>query len=88
VDACLTEQLVRILGRAQLFVGGAEDVDLWRARDILADLQLRRIIVKTSEAERGPNVEYGPGPSFPRKRKSRAAARRPPDGSPAPQDEG
>ena len=63
------------------------DVDLWRARDILADLQLRRIIVKTSEAERGPNVEYGPGPSFPRKRKSRAAARAP-DVSPAPQDEG
>ena len=44
------------------------DLDLWRARDILADLQQRSIIVRTSEATRGPGVEYGRGPNFPRKR--------------------
>ncbi|MHB1928068.1 MAG: hypothetical protein ACYDEN_06090 [Acidimicrobiales bacterium] len=44
------------------------DIDLWRARDILADLQQRSIIVRTSEATRGPSVEYGRGPNFPRKR--------------------
>ena len=63
------------------------DVDLWRARDILADLQARRIIIKTSEAARGPSVEYGPGPSFPRKRKSRAVCNVSEDAI-APEDEG
>lgn len=47
------------------------DIDLWRARDILADLQQRSIIVRTSEAARGPNVEYGRGPKFPRQRPPR-----------------
>lgn len=47
------------------------DIDVWRARDILADLQAREIIVRTSQAARGPNVEYGPGPKFPRERKRR-----------------
>jgi ATP-dependent DNA helicase RecG len=37
------------------------DIDVWRARDILADLQTRSIITRTSEAARGPNVEYGKG---------------------------
>lgn len=52
------------------------DIDVWRARDILADLQSRALIVRTSEAVRGPNVEYGRGPKFPRgrKRSEKAAA--------------
>jgi ATP-dependent DNA helicase RecG len=41
------------------------DVDVNRARDILADLVKRQILVKTSEAKRGPGVTYGPGPKFP-----------------------
>jgi ATP-dependent DNA helicase RecG len=47
------------------------DIDVWRARDILADLQQRQVIVRTSEAARGPNVEYGRGPKFPRQRTRR-----------------
>jgi ATP-dependent DNA helicase RecG len=47
------------------------DIDVWRSRDILADLQQRQIIVRTSEVGRGPNVEYGPGPKFPRPRQRR-----------------
>lgn len=47
------------------------DIDVWRARDILADLQQRSLIVRTSEAARGPHVEYGPGPKFPRRRSRR-----------------
>lgn len=49
------------------------DIDVWRARDILADLQQRSLIVRTSEAARGPHVEYGPGPKFPRRRSRQAA---------------
>jgi ATP-dependent DNA helicase RecG len=41
------------------------DVDVNRARDILADLVQREVLVKTSDATRGPSVEYGPGPRFP-----------------------
>jgi ATP-dependent DNA helicase RecG len=41
------------------------DVDVSRARDILGDLVRREILVKTSEASRGPSVTYGPGPKFP-----------------------
>jgi ATP-dependent DNA helicase RecG len=41
------------------------DVDVARARDILRDLVNREILAKTSEAERGPSVTYGPGPRFP-----------------------
>lgn len=48
------------------------DIDVWRARDILADLQHRAVIVRTSEAARGPNVEYGRGPKFPRQRARRS----------------
>lgn len=47
------------------------DVGLQRARSILADLVSRRILVKVSEHERGPGVEYGPGPIFPPRDKSR-----------------
>jgi hypothetical protein len=35
-----------------------------RATLILADLVKRRILVKVSEHERGPGVEYGRGPAF------------------------
>ncbi|MEI2638370.1 MAG: ATP-binding protein [Microthrixaceae bacterium] len=45
------------------------DIDVYRARDILADLQNREIVVRTSEATRGPSVEYGPGHKFPQKRR-------------------
>lgn len=54
------------------------DVDVDRARDILADLVKREILTKTSQASRGPGVTYGPGAKFPpqatrRKRKSAVA---------------
>jgi ATP-dependent DNA helicase RecG len=48
------------------------DVSLARARSMLADLVRREILVKTSAHERGPGVEYGPGPKFPEKKKRRA----------------
>lgn len=38
-----------------------------RANQILKELRERGIIIKTSEAQRGPSVEYGPGPQFPPK---------------------
>jgi len=57
------------------------DIDVWRARDILADLQQRELIVRVSEARRGPRVIYGPGPRFPRP----SRRRRPPASSEAPQ---
>ncbi|MCK6526567.1 putative DNA binding domain-containing protein [Myxococcota bacterium] len=41
------------------------DVSLQRARDLLSDWVRRGILVKTSAHERGPGVEYGPGPGFP-----------------------
>lgn len=47
------------------------DVDVARARDILRDLVKREILVKTSEAERGPSVTYGPGARFPSEGRSR-----------------
>jgi len=50
------------------------DVDVNRARDILADMVQREILVKTSAATRGPSVEYGPGPKFQPSRGSRPAA--------------
>lgn len=54
------------------------DVDVDRARDILTDLVKREILVKTSEAKRGPSVTYGAGSEFPpkttRRRKRDAAA--------------
>ena len=41
------------------------DIDVYRARDIIADLAQRGILVRVSEAQRGPAVEWGPGPTFP-----------------------
>ncbi len=48
------------------------DVDVQRAKDILVDLVGREVLVKTSAAQRGPSVEYGPGPKFPAMRRSGA----------------
>lgn len=50
------------------------DVKLTRARDLLADLVERGILVKTSTHQRGPGVEYGPGPKFPGQKKRRRRA--------------
>jgi ATP-dependent DNA helicase RecG len=41
------------------------DVALQRARGILADLVARGVLIKVSDHERGPGVEYGPGKKFP-----------------------
>ena len=41
------------------------DVDTPTASRILADLVDRQVLVKTSEAQRGPSVTYGKGPKFP-----------------------
>ena len=49
------------------------DVSIQRARSILADLVRRQILVKVSPHQRGPKVEYGPGPRFPG---ARATSRR------------
>jgi ATP-dependent DNA helicase RecG len=51
------------------------DVDTARAAAILGSLMERQIIVKTSEAQRGPSVEYGPGPAFPTKRAPKLPSR-------------
>ncbi|MBY3555767.1 ATP-binding protein [Modestobacter lapidis] len=54
------------------------DVDTPTASRILADLVDRQILVKTSQAQRGPSVTYGPGPLFPTSRPRRARAKREP----------
>jgi ATP-dependent DNA helicase RecG len=41
------------------------DLDASPASRVLGDLVERGILVKTSEAQRGPGVTYGPGPAFP-----------------------
>jgi len=41
------------------------DVHVYRARDIISDLVKREILIRTSENQRGPKVEWGPGPKFP-----------------------
>jgi ATP-dependent DNA helicase RecG len=48
------------------------DVDVIRARDILSDMVDRQLLVKISKQQRGPAVEYGPGPKFPGKLQARA----------------
>ncbi|MGW2468469.1 RNA-binding domain-containing protein [Streptomyces bauhiniae] len=53
------------------------DVDVYQARDILRDLVGREVITRTSEQTRGTAVRYGPGPSFPKARKSRPRKARP-----------
>lgn len=51
------------------------NVGMPRARQILASLVERDILVKTSQAQRGPSVEYGPGIKFPPKPARRRANR-------------
>jgi len=76
-------QLVRESGQINArIVKIALDLDSVSASRVLGDLVARGILVKTSEAERGPSVTYGPGLSFPapdrRTRATRKGARVPP----------
>lgn len=48
------------------------DLDTVGASRVLADLVDRGILVKTSEATRGPSVTYGQGPAFPSRKKPRS----------------
>ena len=41
------------------------DASMTRSKQILQDLVAREMLEKISEHERGPGVEYGPGPKFP-----------------------
>lgn len=41
------------------------DLDTVRASRVLGDLVDRGVLAKTSRAQRGPSVTYGPGPAFP-----------------------
>jgi len=41
------------------------DVQVFKARDILADLAQRGVLTRISAQARGPKVEWGPGPNFP-----------------------
>ena len=41
------------------------DIDVYRASLLLRDLQDRGLLVRISRHQRGPGVEYGPGPQFP-----------------------
>jgi ATP-dependent DNA helicase RecG len=60
------------------------DVDVYRARDLLRDLQQREILVKVSKQQRGTAVEYGPGAKFPKQKEPR---RKPTDSARQPTDE-
>jgi len=51
------------------------DVEVQRARGILRDMVDRHLLRKTSKAQRGPGVEYGPGSRFPGKGKAKAPPR-------------
>jgi ATP-dependent DNA helicase RecG len=44
------------------------------ANAIIDDIVRREILVKTSVQQRGPGVEYGPGPKFPHR--ARASRKR------------
>ncbi|MGH3666618.1 MAG: ATP-binding protein [Egibacteraceae bacterium] len=48
------------------------DLDTAPTSRVLADLVERQILIKTSQAQRGPGVKYGPGPRFPKQRKRRS----------------
>lgn len=50
------------------------DLDTIGASRVLADLVDRKILIKTSEATRGPSVTYGRGPDFPSKTSNRGRA--------------
>lgn len=57
------------------------DVKPATASRILSDLVDRRILMKTSKAQRGPSVTYGPGAAFPGKRRAKVRRRAGDDGS-------
>ena len=40
------------------------DISVFAARDLLRDLQNRGVVVKSSEAQSGPGVQYGRGPNL------------------------
>jgi len=62
-------ELVREVGHINArMVKIALDLDTVPASRVLGDLVARKILVKTSEAQRGPAVTYGPGEKFPQKR--------------------
>ncbi|NOK12956.1 RNA-binding domain-containing protein [Corallococcus exercitus] len=50
------------------------DIDIPRARDVLADMVERQLLIKVSSQQRGPAVEYGPGAKFPGKARARKTA--------------
>ena len=50
------------------------DVNMNRAKQILGDLVTREVLVKVSEHERGPGVEYGRGSRFPAAKRARATS--------------
>jgi ATP-dependent DNA helicase RecG len=56
------------------------DVHVFKARDIIADLVQREILIRISKQTRGRKVEWGPGSKFPA---SKRRARKPEDSSPA-----
>lgn len=59
-------ELVREAGQINArIVKIALDLETTPASRVLADLVERGVLIKTSEATRGPSVTYGPGPSFP-----------------------
>ena len=59
-------ELLRETGRINArMVRIALDLDAAAASRVLADLVERELLVKTSDAQRGPSVAYGPGPQFP-----------------------
>jgi len=68
-------ELVREIGHINArMVKIALDLDTTPVSRVLGDLVTREVLVKTSEAQRGPAVTYGPGPKFPQKR-TRSARR-------------
>lgn len=50
------------------------DVSMLKARDILGDLSHRGVLTRVSAQSRGPKVEWGPGPKFPKSRPSKPPA--------------
>ena len=44
------------------------DIHVFKARDIISDLVQRNILERISKVAKGPNVEWGPGQSFPAKK--------------------
>lgn len=70
-------ELVRETGEINArIVKIALDLQGVAASRVLGDLVERAILTKTSEAQRGPSVTYGPGPSFPTTTRKRARPRR------------